>query len=462
VFDDLASLGATPVGGLPADLVALEARCSLLEKLGRRADLEREARVLYAGLANGRWPLLHASYDFKIGEARAWLGGTPDLVQWEERGALSAAAEALWAEWRQEPVVKGRRILTVDGRPVLAAWVSSTEELTALLAPPAVLRMALDEAGAFSARMIDADGRLLLGSPEPAGATRVERSPASTRASLTLQIAAPEDGSSGLADAGGCAGRSFVLLVGLLVAVSYLAARATTKELAVARLQADFISAVSHEFRTPLSSICQISELLDEDRWPSDEHRRRSFEILRRESARLRRLVEGLLDFARMEAGAAHYRLGRLPPGELVRSVAEEFQMQSASRRHDVRLAIAPGLPEIDADSEALGRAVWNLLDNAVKYSPESATVHADVTMEGGRVAIRIRDEGIGIPREEQEQIFRKFVRGRQATARGVKGTGIGLAMVRHIVEGHGGGIRVESEPAAALRSHPAAATEDR
>ena len=447
VFDELASLGATPVGGLPAELVALEARCSLLEKLGRRPDLEREARVLYARLTEGRWPLLRASYDFKIEEARAWLGGTPDPVQWEERAALSAAAEVLWAEWRQEPISKGRRFLTMDGRPVLAVWVSSPQELTALLAPAAALRPALGEAGDFPARMIDTDGRLLLGSPEPAGATRVERSPASTRLPWTLQVSAPDDGSAGLAGRRWLLAGSFALLVGLLGAVSYLAAHATTKELAVARLQADFVSAVSHEFRSPLSSICQISELLNEDRWPSDEHRRRSFEILGRESTRLRRLVEGLLDFARMEAGAADYRLEPLAPGELVRSVIEEFQMQSSSRRHDVQLSVAPDLPEIDADREALGRAVWNLLDNAVKYSPDSAAVHAEVTMDDGRLAIRVRDEGIGIPGEEQEEIFRKFVRGRQAMARGVKGTGIGLAMVRHIVEGHHGEIRVESEP---------------
>jgi len=89
---------------------------------------------------------------------------------------------------------------------------------------------------------------------------------------------------------------------------------------------------------------------------------------------------------------------------------------------------------------------VWNLLDNAVKYSPESTAVRAEVTMEDGRLTIRVRDEGPGIPVMEQEEIFRKFVRGSQAKTRGVKGTGIGLAMVRHIVEGHRGEIRLQSE----------------
>jgi len=122
-------------------------------------------------------------------------------------------------------------------------------------------------------------------------------------------VAAQDDAFAGLASRQLILASGFALLVGLLGAASFLAARATSRELAVARLQADFVSAVSHEFRSPLSSICQIAELLNEDRLPSDEQRRRSFAILGQESARLRRLVEGLLDFARMEAGVERYRL---------------------------------------------------------------------------------------------------------------------------------------------------------
>jgi two-component system phosphate regulon sensor histidine kinase PhoR len=190
-----------------------------------------------------------------------------------------------------------------------------------------------------------------------------------------------------------------------------------------------------------------MAELFDEDRWPSEEHRRRGIEVLGRESARLRRLVESLLDFARMEAGAAHYRLEPLDPGDLVRSTVEGFRRQTASRRHEIQLAVAAELPQIEADGEALGRAVWNLLDNAVKYSPDAKAVETDVALREDRLAISVRDRGIGIAPEEQHQIFQKFVRGSQAKARGLKGTGIGLTMVRHIVRGHRGEIRLDSEP---------------
>jgi signal transduction histidine kinase len=263
----------------------------------------------------------------------------------------------------------------------------------------------------------------------------------------TLEVTAMDDGSPELTSRRWMLAAGFALLAGLLGTVSLIVARAAGKEVAVARLQTDFVSAVSHEFRSPLSSICQISELLNEDRWPSDEYRRRSFEILGRESARLRRLVEGLLDFARMESGAVQYRFELLVPGELVQSLVGEFQAQTASRGRKVHLSMAPGLPDIHADREALGRALWNLLDNAGKYSPDSSDVEVEVAMESGRLAIRVRDEGPGIPVEEQKDIFLKFVRGSRAKASGVKGTGIGLAMVRHIVEGHGGEIRLESKP---------------
>ncbi len=447
IFDDLAAMGETPVGGLPAELVALEAKCSLLEKLGRRSDLERGARFLHDQLVMSRWRLSRASYEFKMEEARSWLGEIPGTSRLVKKAALSAAAEVLWADWLREPGSKGRRLLTPDGYPVLVVWISGPDELTALLAPADIFGSALRVPEEFQARLIDLEGRIVMGPAElPLGGIRVERTPASTRFPWTLQVTAPDSGSAALAGRQWMLAGGFALLVSLLGAASWLAVRATSKELAVARMQADFVSAVSHEFRSPLSSICQIAELLNEDRLPSDEQRRRSFAILGQESARLKRLVEGLLDFARMEAGVARYSLEPLALGELVSAVVEEFQAQPAARGHNVQLSVSPGLPEIEADREALGRAVWNLLDNAVKYSPESTPVWVEVATDGGNLAIRVRDEGPGIPVAEQKQIFRKFVRGSQAKLRGVKGTGIGLAMVQHIVRKHGGEIRLRSE----------------
>jgi signal transduction histidine kinase len=112
-----------------------------------------------------------------------------------------------------------------------------------------------------------------------------------------------------------------------------------------------------------------------------------------------------------------------------------------------VELHANGGIPQARADREALSCVIWNLLDNAVKYSPDCRTVWVDVAQENDRVAIRVRDRGVGISHEDQQRIFQKFVRGEVAKTLGVQGTGIGLAVARQIVAGHGGEIRLESEP---------------
>jgi two-component system phosphate regulon sensor histidine kinase PhoR len=127
--------------------------------------------------------------------------------------------------------------------------------------------------------------------------------------------------------------------------------------------------------------------------------------------------------------------------------VAAEYGEKAAARGFDIELEIAADLPLIQADREALGLALRNLIDNAVKYSPNGRTVWVETTLEKGRLAVHVRDRGMGIPVAEQKQIFERFVRGSGSQAAHIQGTGIGLAMARHIVEANGGEIRLESEP---------------
>jgi len=228
---------------------------------------------------------------------------------------------------------------------------------------------------------------------------------------------------------------------------SYFIARAVTRELEVARLQSGFVSAVSHEFRTPLASLRQLSELLTDGRVPSEQRRQEYYEALRGESERLYRLVESLLDFGRMEAGARQYRFELLETEPFFRGVVEEFAQEARERGYHVDIKQQEHLPRVQADREALARALWNLLDNAVKYSPQNKAVWADATCENGQVAIRVSDKGLGIAPHEQKQIFKKFVRASSADVAGSKGTGLGLTMVQHIVAAHGGQVRVHSEP---------------
>ena len=238
-------------------------------------------------------------------------------------------------------------------------------------------------------------------------------------------------------------------MTSLTFAAGYAIVRSVARELKVARLQGDFVSTVSHEFRTPLASLCHLSELLAEGRVPTDQRRQEYYHALRRESERLHRLVESILDFRRMEVGAREYRLEKLDVVALVRAVAEEFAQEVRDRGYTVDVQVEQSQLFQRADREALSRAIWNLLDNAVKYSPDCKTVEIEVRCTGAWVAIHVRDHGLGIARGEQEQIFEKFYRVSSAKAAGVRGTGLGLAMVRHIVEAHGGKLHVESQPGA-------------
>ena len=156
--------------------------------------------------------------------------------------------------------------------------------------------------------------------------------------------------------------------------------------------------------------------------------------------------MEDLLDFARMEGGAREYRLEALDAASLVRDVVSQFQEDVAARGYRIQPSIDKAETIVQANGEALRRALWNLLDNPVKYSPECQTVWVEVARENNQCAILVRDRGLGISVEEQKRIFEKFARGASSRAAGVKGTGIGLSMVEHIVRAHRGRITVESE----------------
>ena len=238
----------------------------------------------------------------------------------------------------------------------------------------------------------------------------------------------------------------FLILALLAVGASYLMFRAISRELAAVRLQSDFVAAVSHEFRTPLTSLRQFTDMLREHRNLSDERRDLCYEAQVRSTARLTRLVESLLDFGQMEGGARIYHFAPVDCGELVRRVVDEFHNETQSSGFQFRLAVRSSA-EIDADGEALGRALWNLLDNAVKYSGDNREIEVEVDRSGQEVTIAVRDRGLGIPAHEQAAVFRKFQRGGEAVQLGIKGTGIGLAMVDHIVKAHHGRVELQSEP---------------
>ena len=460
-YNELEQMGATPVGGLPADLLARHARCALLDELKRAAEAKREAQALYADLHNSRWKLTRSVYRFYAQEASRWY--TPDAeVQAREQDAVAraAAVELLWEEWqrirRGEGLSAGQRSLWIFGRSVLLVWRANSDRLVAVVAGPryvekqwlSALQPLMDRQRVQLA-LTDTEGHPVFTQFFAAPSRQAVRSSAETKLPWTLHVVS-SDPTTELTQRGNR--RRLLLLAFTLVASfvlvgSYFIVRAVTRELEVASLQSDFVSAVSHEFRTPLASLRQLSELLTDGRVPSEKRRQEYYEGLRRESERLYRLVESLLDFARMEADARQYRFELLETKSFFQGVMDEFAQEAKEHGYHVDITHDGNLPSVKGDREALARALWNLLDNAVKYSPHNKTIWAVAACENGQIAIRVRDKGVGIAPHEQRQIFKKFVRAASATTAGAKGTGLGLTMVQHIVAAHGGQVHVDSEP---------------
>jgi signal transduction histidine kinase len=451
VYGELAQLGRTCVLGLPAELMAREARGTVLEAVGKGEELRKEASLLHAALWSGRWSLLRPAWEFYVEEAQRWSGAGPLKEREQNALALSIAAESMHGQWVAEPESKGRRILKIEGQPVLISWTGASDRLAAVLAGPGYLGSKWKEAlqgPRVQGALVDADGQVMIGSFNKSGPQAVRTAPA-TRLPGTLYATSTDPG----ADEAGFAGRRRLLLSGfavlalVLLAGSYFIMRSVDRERAVSRLQSEFVSTVSHEFRTPLTSLRQLSEMLSKGRVPTEDLRQKSYDILSRESERLQRLVESLLDFGRIEARAFLYHYEHLDPVTLVGDLVAEFQEKAAAQGYHVELEFAGEYPLIHADREALGLALRNLLDNAVKYSPDCRTVWVEMARERGRLAIRVRDQGMGIPASEQKEIFKRFVRGTGSRAANIQGTGIGLAMARHIIEAHDGEIRLESKP---------------
>ena len=457
VYADVSQLSGAAVGGVPADLLARWARCELLESAQRHDDLQREARALHVDLVRGRWHLGRATYELHSEDVRRWTGTDPAATGAGDRLALAAAVEILWNDWRAGTTDRapgsGRRVISTSGARITVLWKANGDRLAALVAGPAFIErqwLAAIKPALDRQRM-----HVELGE-----ATRDTGNPKARRA--TDETGLPWDVVVGNIDPQSeltrIAGRRTLWLSGLVLLMTVTAGgvviitRTVVRDVTVARLQTDFVSAVSHEFRTPLTSLRQLTEVLLDGRLVAEDRRETYYRALARQTERLHRLVESLLDFGRMESGTSPYRLEPLDACALIRSVVDEFQQDSVAHGYQVELhveGLGAAPPTITGDREALTHAVWNLLDNAVKYSPECRTVWVDVERTGSRLAIRVRDRGLGVPRHERAEIFGRFVRGTDAKALGIKGTGIGLAMVRHIVSAHGGDVLVASEPGA-------------
>ena len=234
-----------------------------------------------------------------------------------------------------------------------------------------------------------------------------------------------------------------VFMIGGMV-LSY---RSVNKEVALAKLKSDFVSNVSHELRTPLSLIRLYAETLEMGRLSNPDKYQEYYQIIRKESERLTTLINNILDFSKIEAGKKAYDFRETDVAELVRTTLDSYRYQIEQNGFALEEHIEENLPKISADREALARSLLNLVNNAVKYSSNEKSLAVKLCRRNGSVNMEVIDHGIGIPRAEQSKIFEKFYRVSDPLVHNTKGSGLGLSLVRHVVEAHGGRVWVESIP---------------
>jgi signal transduction histidine kinase len=444
-YDRMLQETAVSPDGVPYALLAAGARCELLaddnDPRPGAAKLTGATEQLRAALVEGRWPLHRATFEYywaEVNRLRHTTDGPP-----QDALDFSSLVSRLYEQWQQALRIGS----SFNGRELqpdasLLIWHATPSRLTALYAPAGWLGAGLK----LPANADDIRWKLLASSSPAGTEPHVLRSLADAQLAGRLEFSSVSVVSNAGFNRGLWLAGVGLMLV-LVLAGAYALFRGVSRELHVAQLQSDFVSAVSHEFRTPLTSISGISELLANGRLADESRKNQAYTYLQRETGRLKRLVEDLLGFGRMESGRKQYQIEPHDVFGVVRAVVADFREEALAGGFGVELNLDSNAPTVKADEQELRRAIRNLLENAVKYSPECRTVWVEGRVNHRQVAISVRDRGMGIEPREQRVVFQKFVRGAAAKKAGIKGTGIGLSMVRQIVDACGGEIRLESVP---------------
>jgi signal transduction histidine kinase len=239
----------------------------------------------------------------------------------------------------------------------------------------------------------------------------------------------------------------FLLIAGILIFGLVLTIRSVSHELELARMKSDFVSTVSHEFKSPLTSIRQLAEMLQSGRVPSEERRQKYYDVLLEQSERLALLTDNILSLAKIEEGRAEFTFETTDISVLLSEVVTSIQDRVRHEGFDIGLDVEGPIPLLAVDRTALAQAVTNLVDNAIKYSGDSRRISVSASLEEKAVAIAVEDFGVGIKKEDFPRLFERFYRGGDELTRTVKGSGLGLTLVREIVAAHRGKVHVESEP---------------
>lgn len=232
-----------------------------------------------------------------------------------------------------------------------------------------------------------------------------------------------------------------------LIAAVFGALRNVAKELALSDMRSNFVARVSHELRTPLGLIRLFAETMELDRIKDEQTKKEYLHAITKESERLTHLINNILNFSQIESQKKQYNLTPCSVEDIIFETVDA--MQYHFQRHDmnVEMDIESDPPDVLCDPEALSQALYNILSNAVKYSGDGMSIDVRAFQENDEVVIEVADQGIGIAKENQRKIFQEFYRVNDPRVQETGGSGLGLAVVQHIIDGHHGRLSVESNP---------------
>jgi|HubBroStandDraft_1064217.scaffolds.fasta_scaffold09779_4 signal transduction histidine kinase len=257
----------------------------------------------------------------------------------------------------------------------------------------------------------------------------------------------PESVRSGLPIGIWIAGLALVL--GIAVFGGYLLLRDVNRDVRLNEVRSQFVASVSHELKTPLTAIRMFAETLAMGRTGDERTKSEYLETIVNESERLARLVDNVLDFSKIEQGKKIYRLRPTRLEEVAGSAARAMQFPLAQQGFQLHLTVQDEMPGVQADPDAMQQAILNLLTNAMKYSGDAREIDLRLGARNGDAVIEVVDHGLGMAPDERKRVFEKFYRAPSHESRLIAGTGLGLTLVAHIAQAHGGRVEVESAPGA-------------
>lgn len=445
-------------GGLP---LRLEAGLRLLQMPQYANPQSPRTRTLTALIANEaiRHPMqLSSAWLAALPENDAWL----ELWQDHENGRILAEHWRLWEEefnfnpgvnaaaqklaWHWLPISGDRELLVMptmtDGG---IACLAVTDESAARIAADTVRSL---QAPSYFGLSIEIAGKSLLSVTNDLPVL-AESAPVNVSSAFRVHVRLVDP------DALYSRQHTRTLWMGALIGLSMAAVligfanawRAFRRQQQLSEMKTNFVSSVSHELRAPIASVRLMAEELTHQDRPDPSKVREYHSFIAQECRRLSGLIENVLDFSRHEQGRKEYTFESTDLEALLAETSRLMQSYASAKNITIR-PVVQGAPEpLEADGRALQQVLVNLIDNAIKHSPQDSEVEAGVAFEPHQVSLWVEDHGEGIPPGEQQRIFERFYRRGSELRRETQGVGLGLAIVKNVVEAHNGSVTVRSAP---------------